>query len=208
MLLATLTANLQASYADIQVQIEQLQEQQRLIQAQLQRVGSVESKMESAAALVAEAISEIREVCPDEIDNYRLTITSLFGGAPVAQLTPGADDITNEVEPQPAPAEPEIEEVWADEAPTVEAIEVAAVEVEPQPQIEAQQEVTDESPVEPYSNSIVTPQVLHRQKAKSLQWLATQKGIESADMKRHELAKVLTGQVTESELERAIRQAS
>jgi hypothetical protein len=203
MLLATLTANLQNQYATIQVQIEALQEQQRLIQAQLQRVGSVESKMESAAALVAEAISEIREVCPDEIDNYRLTITSLFGDAPVAQLAPAADEVADEVEPQPSPVEPEIEEVWGDEA---ETIEVAAVQVEPQ--IEAEQEVVDESPTESEISHQAPARSLHKQPTKPLQWLAAKRGIDTTGMKRHQIASALVGLVTHGELEEAIAQAS
>ena len=211
MLLATLTANLQASYAAIQSQVESLQEQQRLIQAQLQRVGSVESKMESAAALVAEAIAEIREVCPDELNSYQQTIASLFDDAPIAQLTPAADETTSTDELNPAPVEPE---------PSIE-VQAEVIEVEADVTVEQLMQqadaissnpiynegVADESPTKLGANDIVAPQVLHRQKTKSLQWLATQKGIEYANMKRHELAKLLTGQVTQVELERAIHQA-
>ncbi|NER45755.1 MAG: hypothetical protein F6J92_03520 [Symploca sp. SIO1A3] len=90
MLLAQLTESLQQQFNQLQVQIEQLQEQQRLIQAQLQRVGSVESKMESAAVLVQEAIAEINDVCPEELDNYQQTVNSLFTNV-TAQL-PSSDD--------------------------------------------------------------------------------------------------------------------
>lgn len=122
MLLATLTANLQSSYAQIQSQIEVLQEQQRLIQAQLQRVGSVESKMESAAALVAEAIAEIREVCPGELIAYQEVISDLFCSQPIAQIQAGED--TTESEPQENPVPPSADDTQEP------ALEVTAEEVE------------------------------------------------------------------------------
>ncbi|NER52474.1 MAG: hypothetical protein F6J92_38720 [Symploca sp. SIO1A3] len=103
MLLAELTQSLQSQYAQIQIQIENLERQQREIQEKLQDVRSVESKMESAAALVAEAVAEITEVCPEELNSYQETINSLFT-APTAQL-PLSDDSENSVEP---PVEPEL----------------------------------------------------------------------------------------------------
>ncbi len=51
MLLNDARATQQSLYAEIQAQIDARQEKQREIQAYLQRLGSVESKMESAAAL-------------------------------------------------------------------------------------------------------------------------------------------------------------
>lgn len=131
MLLNTLINQQQSLYTDIQVQIDSLQEKQREIQAFLQKLGSVESQMLSAAQMVQEAIASIREVCPDELENYQNTINSLFGDAPVAQLDQASD------EPQPtepaAPTEPQPPET----EPTVEvdAVEVKSeVVVEPQPE--------------------------------------------------------------------------
>lgn len=92
MLLNQIISSQHALYAEIQNQIETLQEQQRQIQAYLQRLGSVESKMESAAQLVAEAIAEINAVCPDELANYQQTITSLFGSGPIAQMSAANDE--------------------------------------------------------------------------------------------------------------------
>lgn len=109
MLLANLIQNQQSIYTDIQIQIDSLQEKQREIQAFLQKLGSVESQMLSAAQMVQEAIASIREVCPDELANYQDTITSLFGDAPVASLnsgfdvTPQATEPVTPVEPQPTP---------------------------------------------------------------------------------------------------------
>lgn len=138
MLLATLTANLQSSYAQIQSQIEALQEQQRLIQVQLQRVGSVESKMESAAALVAEAIAEIREVCPDELSAYQEVIGSLFCSQPIAQIQAGTD-IATEPEPQENPVPPSTDDIQES------AVEIVAEEVTEEPAQEVPQEPTEKA---------------------------------------------------------------
>lgn len=105
MLLNNLIVSLQNQYSDIQSQIELLQESQRQIQAQLQAIGSVESKMESALALVAEAISDINHHCPDELGNYQKTVNSLFSGA-IAHIPPQNDE--ND-ENESAPVEVEVE---------------------------------------------------------------------------------------------------
>lgn len=97
MLLNQAIANQQNLYADIQVQIDELLEKQRQIQAHLQRLGSVESQMESAAALVQEAIASINEVCPDELQQYRELITSMFTN-PVGLLNPKTTPST-EIDP-------------------------------------------------------------------------------------------------------------
>ncbi|NEP10639.1 MAG: hypothetical protein F6K14_10575 [Symploca sp. SIO2C1] len=98
MLLVELTNRLQNQYNQVQIQIEELQEQQRFLQAQLQRVGSVESKMESAAALVQEAIAEIRDVCPEELLDYQATINGLFGDEAIAYLPQQQDDLDEYLE--------------------------------------------------------------------------------------------------------------
>jgi hypothetical protein len=187
MLLATLTANLQSNYAQIQSQIEALQEQQRLIQAQLQRVGSVESKMESAAALVAEAIAEIRDVCPEELTSYQEVISGLFCSQPIAQIQAGTD-IATESNPEENPVPPQGDE------PTIEVVtqEVSEQEAD-KPTIEVSHQATARS--------------LHKQPARSLQWLASKRGIDHAGLKRHEIASALVGQVTTTELQEAIEQA-
>jgi hypothetical protein len=188
MLLATLTANLQSSYAQIQSQIEALQEQQRLIQAQLQRVGSVESKMESAAALVAEAIAEIREVCPEELSDYRQVIDGLFGDAPIAQIQAG-EDVSPEPQPQENPVSPTSDTIEA----TVETL--------------LDKEETEEPTVEVSISHQASARSLHKQAAKPLQWLAVKRGIDYTGLKRHEIASALVGQVTTTELQEAIEQA-
>jgi hypothetical protein len=191
MLLSALTANLQTSYADIQAQIEALQEQQRLIQAQLQRVGSVESKMESAAALVAEAIAEIREVCPEELSAYQEVISGLFCDAPIAQIQAGAD-IAPESQPEENPVPPDSEE------PALEVESMVVVEE------------TDDTPNEDVV--VVSHQAsarsLHQQPTKPLQWLATKRGIDFSQMKRHQIATALVGQVTDAELQEAVEQTT
>lgn len=95
MLLEALQTKLTNQYQEIQEQIDRLQETQREIQAHLQRLGSVESKMESAAKLVTEAITGITEECPDEMASYQETINNLFPNKPVALLTEGEDKQAN-----------------------------------------------------------------------------------------------------------------
>ena len=118
MLLNQVIASQQSAYADIQSQIELLQETQRHIQAYLQQLGSVESQMVSAAQMVQEAIASIREICPDELVNYQSTINDLFGAVPIAKLEPSP-------EPQ---TEPETDDQIVDvivEVETVEHLETA-----------------------------------------------------------------------------------
>ncbi len=171
MLLATLTANLQSSYAEIQSQIEVLQEQQRLIQSQLQRVGSVESKMESAVALVAEAIAEIREVCPDELSSYRQVIDSLFGDAPIAQIK-GSDDISTESEATPTP--PTTDEP---ESVEVEAVEIDDTPVNDPTPTPTTAETTEEDVVTGKTDLPLTASEIKRIKWTDLQDLCSKKGI-------------------------------
>jgi hypothetical protein len=126
MLLTQLIDQQQSTYAQIQVQIEALQEQQRQIQAYLQRLGSVESQMVSAAQVIQEAIASINEVCPDELASYKELISGLFN-KPLAAL-PGNDDDPEPTDPTP---DPTIESLPIEEE-TIEAIAVES-EVVPQP---------------------------------------------------------------------------
>jgi hypothetical protein len=106
MLLSSLIQNQQSIYTDIQIQIDSLQEKQREIQAFLQKLGSVESQMLSATQMVQEAIASIREVCPDELANYRETIDSLFGDAPIASLN-SSSDFEPQIHEHTPPVEPQ-----------------------------------------------------------------------------------------------------
>jgi hypothetical protein len=132
MLLNQVIASQQSAYADIQSQIELLQEKQRHIQAYLQQLGSVESQMVSAAQMAQEAIASIREICPDELVNYQNTINDLFGAVPIAKLEP-SPELSPETETQPEPSpepqtEPETDDQIVDvivEVETVEHLEAA-----------------------------------------------------------------------------------
>lgn len=107
MLLSKLISQYQETYADIQARIEDLQEQQRKIQAHLQQLGSVESQMVSAVQMLQEAISSINEVCPSELAEYQQTVVGLFS-SPVAILESSQPDPEPEPQPDPAPSpEPE-----------------------------------------------------------------------------------------------------
>jgi|688.fasta_scaffold185651_3 hypothetical protein len=126
MLLNQVIASQQSAYADIQSQIELLQEKQRHIQAYLQQLGSVESQM------VQEAIASIREICPDELVNYQNTINDLFGAVPIAKLEPSPEPSPEtETQPEPSPepqTEPETDDQIVDvivEVETVEHLETA-----------------------------------------------------------------------------------
>ncbi|MTJ21673.1 hypothetical protein FJR06_10235 [Dolichospermum sp. UHCC 0352] len=132
MLLNQVIASQQSAYADIQSQIELLQEKQRHIQAYLQQLGSVESQMVSAAQMVQEAIASIREICPDELVNYQNTINDLFGAVPIAKLEPSPEPSPKtETQPEPSPepqTEPETDDQIVDvivEVETVEHLETA-----------------------------------------------------------------------------------
>jgi hypothetical protein len=91
MLLNQAIAHQQELYAQVQAQIELLQEKQREIQANLQKLGSVESKMESAVHVLQEAVAEIIEHCPGEMQQYQELVNGLFGEKPIATLTEGKD---------------------------------------------------------------------------------------------------------------------
>jgi len=105
MLLNQVIASQQSAYADIQSQIELLQEQQRKIQAYLQQLGAVESQMVSAAQMVQEAIHSINEVCPDQLAEYQKTIAGLFS-SPVAMLESSQPEPQSEPTPNPEPEQP------------------------------------------------------------------------------------------------------
>lgn len=98
-----------------------MQAKQREIQAYLQQLGSIESQMVSAAQMIQEAVASIREVCPDELENYQATINALFGGSPIAQLTASVDPQTENETPS-TPVEPEDSQV-IDVVSTVETSE-------------------------------------------------------------------------------------
>ena len=105
MLLSNLIASHQESYADIQARIEELQEQQRKIQAYLQQLGSVESQMVSAVQMLQEAIFSINEVCPDQLAEYQQTVAGLFS-SPVAMLESSQPEPQPEPTPNPEPEQP------------------------------------------------------------------------------------------------------
>ena len=110
MLLNQAIATQQSLYSEIQSQIDALQEKQREIQAYLQRLGSVESKMESAALLLQEAVSEIQNTCPEELQQYQDLITGLFTAKPVAHLEASIEEPTQETAPEtPTPGDSSVD---------------------------------------------------------------------------------------------------
>lgn len=92
MLLNQVIVAQQELYASIQNQIDTLLEKQRQIQVYLQQLGTVESQMLSAVSLLSEAITSIKEVCPDELQNYKETVTSLFNDTGLLGLLPSTKE--------------------------------------------------------------------------------------------------------------------
>ncbi len=185
MLLNQIISNQHALYAEIQAQIESLQEQQRQIQAHLQRLGSVESKMESAAQLVAEAIAEINAVCPDELANYEQTITSLFGSEPIAQLSAGND------EPPTPPTTPAPQTTLLPIPNNDDAIETTAVVVPDEIIVVTATDFTPTESKEVVSESSKEPDYT-RLSWQQLQKLAAANNISPRGKKRPEIESLLT----------------
>ncbi|HYW19090.1 MAG TPA: hypothetical protein VE956_07175 [Nodularia sp. (in: cyanobacteria)] len=70
--------------------------------------------------MVSEAVASIREVCPDELNNYQDTITGLFGDAAIAQITASieAEETTLEATPEaPSPEDEQTIDVVAEAQP-------------------------------------------------------------------------------------------
>jgi hypothetical protein len=131
MLLSNLIASHQATYADIQARIEELQEQQRKIQAYLQQLGSVESQMVSAVQMLQEAIHSINEVCPDQLAEYQQTVAGLFS-SPVAMLESSQPEPQSPT-PSPEPEQPSNVVQFPSNATVEVTVQTEATEPENEP---------------------------------------------------------------------------
>lgn len=183
MLLSTLTASLQSDYANLQSQIEAMQESQRQIVDKLQQVGAVESKMQTAVLALQEAIASINEVCPEELGAYQETINSLFQ-APVAILGAAVD-------------EPETE--TTEETVT---IETEALEDDTEPtEYGVEESLVDEEVAEDGGNGKVylTADELNELPIGKVRSLAAKFDV-SAKGKRYEIAARLKGMVAQADL--------
>ncbi len=188
MLLASLIANLQADYTAIQEQIDALQEQQRLIQAHLQNVGSVESKLESGLQVMMDAIASARKICPGELVNYKEIVIGLFNGEAVG-LLPDMPEMTNEQPTDPEPTPETDGDPVIDVTPEVVTPEV--VEPQPEPEIEATDDVV--------LTGFVSVDELCELPIALVRKIAASKGV-GGKGKRWELANRLEGKVTPEEL--------
>jgi hypothetical protein len=129
MLLTQLIDQQHNLYAGIQAQIEVLQEEQRRIQAFIQQLGSVDSQMVAALQLLEDAIASIRLVCPDQLLEYKQSVTDLFGDR--LSLRGSQPETKTETETE---TEPETEP-----GSSTETVEVE-VKVETQPETETKTE--------------------------------------------------------------------
>ncbi|MUH00359.1 hypothetical protein F7734_52060 [Scytonema sp. UIC 10036] len=129
MLLTQAISAQQALYANIEAEIQALQARQREIQSYLQTLGGIESKMESAALLVQEAIAEIKQHCPDELPAYQTLINGFFDSTVAGQIAPSDDtDPTPPAPPTPpTPPESEPETVTVDAVAVVDTDSVSPV---------------------------------------------------------------------------------
>ena len=194
MLLNQAIASQQSLYSEIQAQIEVLQEQQRQIHGYLQRLGSVESKMESAAKLLQEAISEIQNTCPDELPQYQDLITGLFGDKAIAHLEASIEP--ESPTPPTTPENPPSGDIEIDSENDINAtITVAAIAVE------------DNSSITPAEGKEVATKPSERDFSrltwKNLQKLAASYGASPKGKKRPELERELTVLgITQSEIDK------
>lgn len=105
-----------------EVQIAEMQEKIRELQAHSQLVGSTESAMESAVSQLLNAISLINQVCPDELKEFKRVVSDCFS-MPVAALEAVVEPVESEpvqsdvIESEPV-VEPVVEPVAAPTKPT------------------------------------------------------------------------------------------
>lgn len=71
--------------------------------------------MESAAALLQEAIADINTDCPDELAQYRELISGLFGNAPTAMITGSSNETDPDLGVPPTPPTSPTPETTTDE---------------------------------------------------------------------------------------------
>jgi hypothetical protein len=193
-LFASRKSEINSTIASIQSQISQLQQQLANQQSFLQEIGSVEGAAESALIQTQTFLSMVRAIDPSQEAVFWQAMDALKNEN-LEILSPASDDAA-ESSPTPDATAPTPEETTTVE---VEATEVTETAAESQADDEAEQTVVDTS-------HHASPRALHKQPAKSLKWLAAQRGIDHTGMKRHEIASALIGQVTATQLQEAIVQ--
>lgn len=200
-LFATRKQEIGSAIASIQSQIAILQQQLADEQAFLQEIGTVEQAGESALNQARTFLSMVRAIDPSQEVVFWQAMDALKS-AEVEMIAPSSDAQTDvsPVTTSPTPDEPQTVEV---DAVAVEASQENDTEpTEPDPAPSA----TDTTKVE--ASHQATARSLHKQPAKPLQWLATKRGIDTSNMKRHQIATALVGQVTQVELQEAIEQTT
>lgn len=128
-------------------------------------------------------------VCPAELAAYQEVLLGLFSSAPIVQIQAGEDIITEPESQNPVPPTDSTQEI----------IEVPAT-------VEEDEAVVTKDEADVSHQALARS--LHKQPAKPLQWLATKRGIDTSNLKRHQIASALVGQVTQAELQEAIAQTT
>lgn len=186
MLLNDLQKALEIQYSELQEQINLLQEEQKRVQAKMQQVGSVESKIESALALLSEGLRDAREVCPDQIELVKKANLSLYDDR-VLPL-PVVEETTEEA------VEVEVEETEIDDF-------IPPVEFEDEEdEIDETVEVEELQPQEQEQDNPTASELEAALSFKQLRSLAKDKDI-NAGGKASAIAARLQGSVTATELE-------
>lgn len=183
MLLNDLQKALEIQYSELQEQINLLQEEQKRVQAKMQQVGSVESKIESALALLSEGLRDAREICPDQIELVKKANLSLYDDR-VLPL-PVVEETTEEA------VEVEVEETEIDDF-------IPPVEFEDE--IDETVEVEELQPQEQEQDNPTASELEAALSFKQLRSLAKDKDI-NAGGKASAIAARLQGSVTATELE-------
>lgn len=214
MLFNELQATLQDNYQDVQKQIEALQEVQKQILDKMQSVGSVESEIEGALALLAKGLRHAKEVCPEQIDRIKQINLNLYD-----QETPALPEIEGTVKENDDPdldtdpdgfdgvtigaviVTPEEIKGALDGDPEFRIV-VPVSEVEDSQEVEVDQEVEQPQEVEVEVEVMATVEDLTQALSfQQLRKLAKDKGI-NAGGKADAIAKRLQGSVGATELAR------
>lgn len=185
MLLNDLQKALEIQYSELQEQINLLQEEQKRVQAKMQQVGSVESKIESALALLSEGLRDAREVCPEQIELVKKVNLSLYETDDRVLPLPVVEETTEEA------VEVEVGETEIDDF-------IPPVEFEDE--IDETVEVEELQPQEQEQDNPTASELEAALSFKQLRSLAKDKDI-NAGGKASAIAARLQGSVTATELE-------
>lgn len=209
MLLNELQATLQTSYQDVQAQIEALQQIQKQILDKMQSVGSVESELEGALALLAKGLRHAKKVCPEQIDRIKQINLDLYDQEEptLPEIEGAVEDESDDTDPVD-PVDPSAgDDIPDDSTISPNAVTVTRAEIDEALNGDDEIRIIPVEPVEviePEVESEVEPTAKELEQALSfsqLRKLAKDKGI-NAGGKATAIAKRLQGSVSATELTR------